>query len=77
MVVSIGRARVSLDLNDILPLWERKLSHPLHQPELDSLVRRDVDLAVPPRRQYLIRDGRILTQDVVRAIIVGQRRVER
>lgn len=66
-----------LDLNDLLPLWERKLAHPLHQPELDGLARRDVDLAVASRREYVVRNGRILTQDIVRAIIVRQRRIQR
>ena len=68
---------MSLDLHDVLPLWERKLSHPLHQPELDSLARREMNLAVTARREYVFRDGRVLTQDIVGAIIVGQSRIER
>jgi len=68
---------VSLDLHDVLPLWERKLAHPLHQPELDSLARRDMNLAVTARGEYVVGDGRVLTQDIVGAIIVSQRRVER
>ena len=66
-----------LDLHDLLPLWERKLPHPLHQPEIDGLARRDVNLAVSARREYVIRNGRVLTQDIVGAIIVGQRRIQR
>ena len=68
---------MSLDLHDVLPLWERKLAHPLHQPELDSLARRDMDFTVATRRENIFRNGRVLTQDIVRAIIVSQRRVER
>ena len=66
-----------LDLHDLLPLWQRKLPHPLHQPELDGLARRDTDLAVSPRAQHLGRDVRPLTQDIVGAIIIRQRRIQR
>jgi hypothetical protein len=65
------------DLHDLLPLWERKLPHRLYETEPDRLLRRDVDLAVPPGREHVVRNGGILTQDIVRAIIVSQRRVER
>ena len=65
------------DLHDLLPLWERKLAHSLHQPELDRLPRRNMDLAVSAGREHIIRNGGVLTQDIVRAIIVSQRRIER
>ena len=66
-----------LDLHDSLPLWERKLAHPLHQPELNSAAGRNVDLAETARREHVVRDGRILTQDIVRTIIIRQRRIQR
>ena len=62
------------DLNDLLPLWERKLPHSLHQP--DGLARRDMNSTVAARREHVLRNGRLLTQDIVGSIIVRQRRVQ-
>lgn len=68
--------RGRLNLNDLVPAWERKLPHPIHQPELDSLLRRDEDVAVATRSEDFIGKRRALAQDIFRAKIIRQRSVK-
>ncbi len=68
---------MTLDLHDLLPLWEKKLAHRLYKAEADRVVRRDVDFAVPPDREDLGGNRRTFTQDLVSAMIIRQRRIQR
>ena len=66
-----------LDLNDLLPLWERKFANRTDEPVAHRLVGRDVDLAVTAGEQNRSRNPAALTQDIVRTIIIRQRRIQR
>lgn len=66
-----------LDLNDLLPFWQRKFSDRIDKSIVHSQHGRDVDFAMSPGRQDLLRNPTTLTQDIVGAIIVRQRRVQR
>lgn len=66
-----------LDLNDLMPLWQRKLPHLLDEAVLHGPDRRDVDLAVTAGRKDVLRNLAPLTQDVIGAIIIRQRRIQR
>ena len=62
-----------LDLDNLLPLWQRKLSDGIDQSIVHRLHRRDVNLTVSTGSQYSLRNTATLTQDIVRAIIIRQR----
>ena len=66
-----------LDLDDLLPLWQQKLSDSVDQSITHRLRRRNVDLAMASRGEDLLRNSAALTQDVVGAIIIRQRRIQR
>ena len=57
----------NLDLNDLLPFWQRKFANRLDKSIVHSLHGRDVDLAMTPRRQDIFGNPTALTQDIVRA----------
>lgn len=61
-----------LNLDDFLPLWQRKLAHPLHEPEIDSLARRYMNVALSSGGERGTGDTRALTQDIVSALIIRQ-----
>ena len=66
-----------LDLNDLMPLWQRKLPDFVDEAIFHGPDRRDIDLAVSPRREDVLRNVAPLTQDVIGAIIIRQRRIQR
>jgi hypothetical protein len=69
--------KIRLDLNDLVPLWERKFTQLPHEPKIDGEARRDMDFTVTALGEDFGRNAATLTQDVVRALIVRQCRVKR
>lgn len=65
--------RPRLNLADILPVWEREIPHPMHQPPLERLTWRDVDILEAPVVENLVRDRRTSAQNAFRARIVSKR----
>lgn len=68
--------RLRLNLNNLNPLWERKLFNPLHEPKLDSLGRSDVDVLNFSRSQNILGDSCSLAQDIFSAQIIRQSRIK-
>lgn len=64
--------RARLNLNDLLPLWEREIAHPLHEPPLYSLTRRDVDVLEAPIVEDVGGDRSALAQDIFGASVIRQ-----
>ncbi len=64
--------RPRLNLNDFVPLWERELPHPLHEPKFEGLIWRDVDIVDLAVLKDLIGDRTPLAQDFFRASVVRQ-----
>lgn len=67
--------RPRLNLNDLVPVWERKLPHALHQPELERVLRRDVDILEPASGEGSVIEPGSLAQDVFSAQVIRQGRV--
>ena len=40
-----GMDRSRLNLNYLIPAWERKIAHPMHEPIVESLTWRDEDIS--------------------------------
>ena len=69
--------RTKLDLNNFVPLWERKFDNLVNETEFDRLVRRDIDLPETPFIQDRIGNTCALAQDIFSALIVRQSRSQR
>ena len=64
--------RAALDLNDFVPLWERKIEDNISETEFDRLLGSDVDLLEPALGQKRIGNACALAQDVFSALIIRQ-----
>ena len=68
--------RPCLNLNDLIPAWERKLLHPVHEPNVEGFLRRDVDIAAASSGEHVIGQSCALAQDIFSAQIVRQRGIK-
>lgn len=68
--------RPRLNLNDLIPAWERKFSNAVHDTEFERILRGDVNVPYAPGAQQFIRQGCTFAQDILSALIVRQRRVK-
>ncbi len=69
--------RAKLDLNNFVPLWERKFDNLVSETEFDRLLRRDIDLPETSVIQDRIGNTCALAQDIFSALIVRQSRSQR
>ena len=67
--------RAKLDLNNFVPLWERKIADSVSETEFDRILRSDMNFSEASGSKDIVRDGRALAQDVFSALIVRQRRI--
>ncbi len=65
-----------LNLNDLVPLWERELLYSVHKSVLESQPRSDVDIFASPSVQDLVGEAGALTQDAFRSLVVRQRGIQ-
>jgi hypothetical protein len=61
------------DLDDLLPAWERKFPHPVHDPILRGLFGIDMNILRAAIGEQPIGDPGTLAQDVFRACVIRQR----
>lgn len=66
-----------LNLENLVPLWERKVSDLVHKSVVESFSRVDVDITNPSGAQFVVRQGSPLAQDVFRTLILSQRSFKR
>ena len=69
--------KARLDLNDFLPLWERKFDNFVCETEFDRLLGSNIDLLEAPVGQGRGGNTSALAQDVFSALIVRQGRRQR
>ena len=68
--------RANLDLNDFLPVWERKFADGVYETEFDRLLRGEIHLPISAGGQEFVRNiSTPLAQDIFDALVVRQRRV--
>jgi len=60
------------DLDDFIPLWERKLDNVVRDTEFDRLLGSDIDLLEKSVSQGSLRNRRALAQDVFDSFVVRQ-----
>src|SRR5260221_11039436 len=65
------------DLNDLIALRQQELPYRMHKPVDDRLFRGDVDVLETAGGENFFRDGCAFAQDVLRAPVIGQCRIER
>ena len=64
------------DLNDFVPIWERKFDHLVGETEFDRLVGIDKNLLESSGIQDRVGNSCALAQDVFSSLIARQRSVE-
>jgi len=64
------------NLDNLIPLWERKLAHPMHEPPLESLIRPDMNFPAPPTGENIFGQASTSAQDFFSALIVSQGRLK-
>ncbi len=66
-----------LNLNDLIPLWERKFSDPVHKPVRESDVWSNVDISRSASIQEIVGKPGSLSQDAFSTLVIRQGRVQR
>lgn len=66
-----------LNLDDLAPMWDRKFSYPMSEPDLNRLLRRDEHVLEPARLEDVVWEVGTLAQDVFSATVIRQGRIQR
>jgi len=61
-----------LNLDDLMPPWDRKVSHPMSEPEFHRILRRDENVAIAPLTEDFFGQGSALSQDIFSASVIRQ-----
>lgn len=64
--------RGRLNLDNLLPLWEREFADLLDKSVFESLGRRDMNISDSAGRENVIGQPRSLTQDAFSAAVIRQ-----